>query len=92
MFHTHVVKRRGGHTEPYDNHKVYASCYAACVSVHLPKEKAEEISAMVTDDLDKWIDAKDQVASEEVFKRVTKALALYNKEAAVFYETYRDVS
>ena len=92
MSHTHIVKRRDNHTELYDNHKVYASCYASCLSAHVPKEKAEEISALVAADVDTWIDDKASVTSEEIFKHIAKVLALHDKEAALLYETHRDIS
>jgi len=42
----HIVKRRG-HKEEYDERKVYASAYAACLNVHLGEIEAEEIATKV---------------------------------------------
>jgi len=89
--HTHIVKRKE-HTEPYDNHKVYASCYAACLSAHILKEKAEDICKKVTEVLDVWIDDKTSVTSDAIFNEVTKELSAHNKEASFLYKTHRDVS
>ena len=91
MDHPHIVKRKE-HQEPYDNHKVYASCYAGCLDASLPKEEAETICAKVMDELDGWIEKKDAVPSEKIFKKVIRAMAKLNKEAAFMYETHRDIS
>ena len=37
-----IVKRKG-HTEVYDERKVYGSCFLACRNSHMGKEEAEEI-------------------------------------------------
>lgn len=91
MVHTHIVKRQK-HQEPYDNHKVYASCYAACLNTNIPKKKAENICQGVTKEIDRWISKKDMVHSEEIFKEITKAMAKNNKEASFMYKTHRDIS
>lgn len=91
MSHPHIIKRKG-RKEPYDNHKVYASCYAACLNTHMPKEEAEGISRDVMKEIDQWIDEKKDVSSQDIFQEVTKTLGKYNKEAAFMYETHRDVS
>ena len=92
MSHTHIVKRRKGHKEPYDNHKVYASCYAACVNVHIPKEKAEAICHKVTIAIDTWIMGKNTVSSEEIFRKIIKELKKHSMDASFMYETHRDIS
>lgn len=91
MSHLHIIKRKG-RKEPYDNHKVYASCYAACLNVHMPKEEAERVSGEVTKEIDRWIDEKEDISSKEIFQEVIKILRTYDKEAAFMYETHRDVS
>ena len=92
MPHTHIVKRREGHTETYDNHKVYASCYAACINTHISKLDAEKICAEVMGRIDQWIDGRESVTSQEIFEETTKVLAEHNKDAAFLYETHRDIS
>lgn len=48
---TIIVKRRTGHSEPYDERKVYASIYASCLSVRAPVGAAELTAARVCQDL-----------------------------------------
>ena len=90
--HTHVVKRRAGHRELYDNHKVYASCYAACLNTLVPKEEAEALCKKVTDEIDVWVGTKDVLTSDEIFKEVTRVMQKYNERAAFMYATHRDIS
>lgn len=91
MGHPHIVKRKE-HEEPYDNHKVYASCYAACLNASLSRKEAETICAEVMADLDRWIEGKDMVRSKEIFKEITQSIHRRNKEAAFMYKTHLDIS
>ena len=91
MDHPHIVKR-GGHKEPYDNHKVYASCYAACLNAHIAKERAEEICNNVMKKMDEWIDEKDSISSQDIFDEVTRIMAEHNSDAAFMYKSHRDIS
>lgn len=91
MGHPHIVKRKG-HTEPYDNHKVYGSCYAACLNAHCAKEEAKGLCEKVTQKLDRWIDEKKEVGSGEIFRETARAIRELNQKAAFMYETHRDIS
>ena len=42
-----IVKRRG-HVEEFDERKVYGSCYAACLSSHVPHIEAEKVCEKVS--------------------------------------------
>ena len=88
---THIVKRRG-HKEKFDVRKLYASIYAACFSAHVPKEEAEATSNLVTREINKWIDKKKEVSSDEIFRQVGEELGHLNKDAAFMYKTHRDIS
>ncbi len=50
----HVVKRKG-HTQPYDEKKVYASCYAAALNCHYSEEAAEKIADKTTKKINAWM-------------------------------------
>lgn len=91
MDHTHIVKRKG-HQEPYDNHKVYASCYAACLNAGLLKESAETVCSDVMRQLDQWVGEKESVRSDEIFDAVAGAMEPLSDKAAFMYKTHRDVS
>lgn len=88
---THIVKRKG-HKEEYDNRKVYASVYAACLNVHVHTGEAELIADKVSKEIDIWIKDKSEVSSHMIFLQVAKSLRKYNPDASFMFETHRDVS
>jgi len=88
----HCIVKRRGHKEEYDERKVYASVYAACLSAHVHHQNAEKIAAVVCSPITKWVKKKGRVNCDEIFKRVIIGLAKKNKEAAFMYETHRDIS
>ncbi len=86
----HIVKRHG-HTEAFDEHKVYASVYAACLSVREPSGSAELVADRVTDDVKKWIDKKHEVTSHDIRTVAGKHLKAYHEDAAYMYMHHRIV-
>jgi len=86
-----IVKRKG-HTEEFDERKVYASCYAACLSSHVEHVEAEKICEKVAKEIKTWTRKKKSVDSSEIFRKVTDAMKKHNKDAAFMYETHRDIS
>ena len=86
-----IVKRRG-HTEIYDERKVYGSCYFACRNAHLSEKEAEEICKKVCSAITKWIAKQKVVSSNDIFKRLIEELKKHNEDAAFLYETHRDIS
>lgn len=88
---SHIIKRRG-HKQEFDERKVYASVYAACLSAHVVKEEAETVSNLVVREIKKWMEGKDEITSNQIFKQTSKELMALNKDAAFMYTTHRDVS
>ncbi|MBI4168150.1 MAG: hypothetical protein HY515_04285 [Candidatus Aenigmarchaeota archaeon] len=86
-----VVKRKG-HTEKFDERKVYASCYAACMTCGLHENGCEIISSKVAGEVKKWVRKKKRVTSREIFRKVISLLRKAHKPAAFMYETHMDVS
>ena len=86
-----IVKRKG-HAEEFDERKVYASCYAACLSSHVQHTEAEKICEKVSKEVKAWARKKRSMSSNEIFKRITAAIKKHNKDAAFMYETHRDIS
>ena len=87
----HIVKRLGK-LEKFDERKVYASCYAACLSSHIKHMKAEEICTKVAKQVKNWIKTKKVVTSDQVFKEITKVMRKYDKNAAFMFKTHRDIN
>jgi transcriptional regulator NrdR family protein len=88
----YCIVKRHGHQERFDGKKVYASCYAACLSAHVPKQKAEEISAKVEREVKKLLSAKVCVSSTVIFNTIARTLAKHEKNAGFMYKTHRDIS
>lgn len=88
---THIVKRRG-HKQEFDEKKLYASLYAACLSALIGKEEAAKIAQVVCDKVKKWIEDKEEVSSDQIFKKVGEELKSLSKDAAFMYTTHRDIS
>lgn len=86
-----IVKRKG-HTELYDERKVYGSCFFACRNSHLSEQESEEICSKVAGQVTKWIKKKKLVSSEDIFRALINELNKHNKDAAFLYETHRDIS
>ena len=87
----HIVKRRG-HKELFDERKVYASCYAACLSANVDEYEAEDICEAVSSHIKKWIKKKKEVDSKDIMKEVTKVLKKHDENAAFMYKTHKDIS
>ena len=86
-----AVKRRG-HEEKFDERKLYASIYAACLSSHIHHMQAEKIAAKVCKEAVSHLKKKKTVTSDHIFKHTARVLKKINKEAGFMYETHRDIS
>ena len=86
-----IVKRKG-HTELYDEKKVYGSCYFACRNAHLSEKESEEICNKVASAITQCVKKNKVVSSDEIFRLLIIELKKYNEDAAFLYETHRDIS
>ncbi len=86
------IVKRAGHTEVYDERKVYGSCFFACRNAHLSKGEAESICSKVAAELTKWAKSQKVVTSDGIFRLLIKELKKHNEDAAFLYETHRDIS
>ena len=87
----HIVKRKR-HEEHFDERKVYASCFAACINAQMDKREAESCADKSSKEIKNWIKNKKEVTSTQIFKEIISILKKYNKEAAFMYETHRDIN
>lgn len=90
---THIVKRRG-YKQQFDERKLYASIYAACLSarIDIDKEEAASIADLVCREVKKRINDQEEVTSDTIFKVVGEELKHLNKDAVLMYTTHRDIS
>lgn len=91
MTELQIVKRKG-HTELYDERKVYASCFFACRNAHLSGEESEEICRKVSSAMTKWIKQRKSVSSNDIFTMMINEMKKYSEDASFLYETHRDIS
>lgn len=86
-----IVKRKG-HTELYDERKIYGSCFFACRNAHLSEQEAEGICNKVTAAVTKWVKRQKVVSSNNIFRALIHELKKHSEDAAFLYETHRDIS
>lgn len=86
------IVKRAGHTEIYDERKVYGSCFFACRNAHLSEKQSEEICNKVAASITKWVKSKKVVSSDDIFKLLIEELKKHNEDASFLYETHRDIS
>lgn len=84
----HIVKR-SGHSETFDNRKLYASVYSACLSVHEHSGSAELIAKEICDDVEAWLADKAEVTSNDIRKRAGRILHDIQPDAAAVYTHHR---
>ena len=88
---TQIVKRKG-HTEEFDERKLYASVFAACMTLRMTDEEGETISHMVTDDVKSVIKKKKEITAHLLHVEAANSLKKYHPDAAYLYSTHRDLS
>lgn len=86
---THIVKRTPHYTEPYDERKLYASVYAACLSVRTPAGEAELTADRVCQAIEPWLGDKPEVTSGDIRRKTSECLTVYNPDAAYMYMRHR---
>lgn len=84
----HVVKR-AGHSEAYDQRKLYASVYAACLSVREHPGAAELIAQQVVKDFEIWLEKKHEVTSGDIRRVAAEQLKVINPDAGHVYVHHR---
>lgn len=88
---TIIVKRRG-HRERYDERKVYASVYSACLAAGEPEGSAEKISAAVAREVTRAAAEWKTVRSDQIFRLAIVELGQRSPKAVFLYENHRDLS
>ncbi len=87
----HIVKRKG-HSEEFDERKLYGSVYLALMSLRMSDEEAETISHMVTEEVKNELKNDKEITSDALQKTTTKSLKKYHPDAAYLYQTHKDLS
>ena len=82
-----IVKTKG-HTEDFDERKVYGSVYAACASAHYDEEQCEKNADEITRKIKNFIKNKKRIDSSEIRKKIENDLKKKDEELAFFYEQH----
>ena len=86
-----IVKRRG-HTETFDERKLYASVYSALLALRTPTGEAELVAAEVTNRVKQWLEGKREVTSRDIQLRTEMHFKVLNKDAAYLYNSHDTIS
>ena len=87
----HIIKR-GKHSESYDQRKLYASIYNACLAVRCTENEAELIAEKVVSLVEAWLEPKHEVTSYDITRIASQHFRVYHPDAAFLYEHHRSVS
>ena len=86
----HIVKH-AGHSEPYDERKLYASIYSTCLAVREAEPTAELIADRVCKEMSEWLGKKHEVTSHDIRTHTAIHLKTYNDDAAWIYLHHRNM-
>jgi len=90
MSRTAVIKRSGQRaTELFNEAKLLNSIQAACLSVRTPIGEAETIAKNVSRHLSLWLAERPEVTSEDLRRKATETLEIYQPDAAYLYKHHR---
>ncbi len=88
----HVLIKRKGRKEKYDERKVYGSVYGACMAVEMGERSCERVAGDVAKKVTKAVHSKEITTTEQITKKAAAELKKHAKDAAFMYETHRDIS
>lgn len=86
-----VIVKRAGHSEPYDRRKLYASIYATCLALREPVATAEMTASEAEKYVEKWLERKHEVTSNDIRRVAAGHLKSLNPEVAFQYLHHRVV-
>ena len=86
------VVKRAGHTEPFDEKKIYASIYASCLAVRVPQGEAELVAEQVISDVKKWLSDKHEVTAHDIRRVAASHFSAINADAAYLYQHHKVIN
>ena len=85
-----IVKRQGRRpSERFDRAKLYASVYAACLSVQAPEGEARRLADTICDVVAVWCNTKPEVTSSDLRRVAAGRLEAFHPEAAYLYKHHK---
>lgn len=86
-----LIVKRAGHTESYDQRKLYASIFSACLAVRESSPTAEIIAEKVVAEVEKWLETKHEITSHDLKLHAQSCLLVFNPDASYIYEHHEDI-
>jgi len=80
--------------EEFDEKKIYASAYSACLNCHLGEKKSEQIAQKALTEVKAALlkNSTQNISSSHLSILVHAALKKQNEDAAFMYSTHLDLS
>lgn len=90
-YEVQIVKNRGRRrqTEPYDPAKLHRSITSACLTSGAPTGYAESIARKVVNEVEKWLESRPEVTSNDLRRVAAQKLKPYHPDASYLYEQNR---
>lgn len=87
---THVVKNSHyRHPEAFDREKLHKSIVAACLASGSPSGHAESLARRVVDEVERWLEDRPEVTSNDIRRVASQHLKTYHPDASFLYEHHR---
>jgi transcriptional regulator NrdR family protein len=83
-----LIVKRAEHKEAFDERKIYASVYAACISAHWEEQKCEKIADDVTRKLKQSLGKIEEISSTNIREMIIKELEQRDQQLAFFYKQH----
>ena len=87
-----TVVKRAGHSEDFDERKLYASVYSSLVALRHTDQEAELVAEKVVAYVKNWLGKKEEVTSQDLLHKAANILISYNEDAAYLYQHHRSIS
>lgn len=88
---TLCVVKRHGHTEAYDERKVYASIYAAALNCEHGERQSEKLASGVSKKITVWVKKSHGCVTSHVIREYV-AKHIKDKNVRLMYQTHLDLS
>ncbi len=83
-----IILKRKWRKENFDERKVYASIYSACMSAYFNELKCEKIATKLTKILKVWLKNKKIVSSNSIRKNIMTELGKIDNTLKFHYDKY----
>lgn len=83
-----IKKGRTRRSELFSIDKLRNSIVATCASINTPQGQAESIADSVASDVQKWLENRPEITSNDIRQIVGEKLSIYHPEAGYLYKQH----